>query len=61
MPATISTPLSLNEVAALVGVTRQTITAWVREGRFPRPLRIGRRRRFWDRDAVERAMRSPTK
>jgi excisionase family DNA binding protein len=58
---TMTLTLTLNQVAALVGVTRQTITAWVKEGRFPKPLRIGRRRRFWDRDAVERAMRTPAK
>jgi excisionase family DNA binding protein len=48
--------MTLNEVAALIGVTRHTITAWVKQRRFPKPLRIGRRRRFWSRESVEQAI-----
>jgi excisionase family DNA binding protein len=48
--------MGLNEVAALLGVDRHTLIAWVAAGRFPKPLRIGKRRRFWSRESVEKAI-----
>lgn len=42
------------QVAARVGVHRNTLLAWVREGRFPEPcLRSGRRVLRWRRQVVE--------
>jgi excisionase family DNA binding protein len=38
--------LTLAETAALVRVQRQTLIAWVREGRFPAPARVGRKYLF---------------
>jgi predicted DNA-binding transcriptional regulator AlpA len=45
--------VSLNEVAAEVGVTRKTIMEWVRAGRFPAPLSVALRRRYWTRAALD--------
>lgn len=42
--------LSVDDVAARLGVPRQTIYEWRRQGRGPRGYRIGRYLRF---DAVE--------
>lgn len=56
MQTTAANTLTLREVAAMVGVTRHTITAWVKQGRFPKPLRIGRRRRFWSPESVAKAI-----
>jgi predicted DNA-binding transcriptional regulator AlpA len=48
--------LSLREVAATFGVTPQTVRAWVRAGRFPRPLDIGVGKLLWSPRAVERVL-----
>lgn len=40
-PDTLSKFLSDKEVAARLGVSRQTVWRWVREGRFPSPVKIG--------------------
>ena len=34
------------DVAALIGVRRETIWKWSRDGSFPKPIRIGRLTRF---------------
>ena len=48
--------LTLKQVSELVGVTRQTIWAWVRHGRFPPPVAIGRNRKLWSRAVIERLL-----
>jgi excisionase family DNA binding protein len=45
------------EVAHLFRVSPQTVTRWVTEGRFPPPLRVGRRRLLWDTESVRRLLR----
>ncbi len=54
--ATVGTPeigltrerlLKLEEVLKIVGASRASIYAWIKQGLFPRPLRIGRRRSVW--------------
>lgn len=42
--------LNTADVAKLLGVSRPTIYAWVRRGRFLPPLRFGAPR--WERDAL---------
>ena len=46
--------LSISEVAELIGggVASRTISRWVAEGKFPRPVQIGGRR-LWRRKDVE--------
>jgi excisionase family DNA binding protein len=53
---TLDRPLTTREVAALFGVTPQTIRAWVREGDFPRPFRPGRRKQFWHAADIDKAL-----
>jgi predicted DNA-binding transcriptional regulator AlpA len=43
--------LDPTQVAALFKVRRGTIIGWVRQGRFPRPVRIGRVIR-WPRQTI---------
>ncbi len=38
--------LSVHEVAELLGISGDTVERRVAEGRFPRPLPLGRRRRW---------------
>ncbi len=53
-------PLSTEEVAKTIGVSKSTLERWLSEGKIkaPKPLRVGRKIfRFWtDRD-IERVMR----
>jgi predicted DNA-binding transcriptional regulator AlpA len=62
MPARTTTlteakALPLRKVAAIFTVTPQTIRAWVRAGRFPPPLKIGRKRLFWSPDDIEAVLK----
>jgi hypothetical protein len=49
---------SLTELEVMIGATRKTIMAWIKEGLFPGPVLRGRRRGklFWNLDQVERAL-----
>jgi excisionase family DNA binding protein len=53
MGTVMEAPLTLDDVCRLMGVSRVTIWAWTRDGRFPKPLRIGKRRRYWSRETVQ--------
>jgi predicted DNA-binding transcriptional regulator AlpA len=44
------------EILQLLHVTSRTLRMWVALGRFPKPLPIGRRRQFWVRADVMRAL-----
>jgi DNA-binding transcriptional MerR regulator len=46
----------LSEVAAMFGVTGQTVRNWVKAGTFPPPLRVSRHRLLWSPADVERAL-----
>lgn len=41
------------EVCAIMGVSEQTISRWVKVGSFPAPLKLGPRRIGWEQSAVE--------
>jgi len=45
--------LDVREVAALLGCCERSVWAWAEAGRFPRPLGLGRLRK-WRRCDVER-------
>jgi predicted DNA-binding transcriptional regulator AlpA len=47
----IPTYLTAVEVEQLLRASRASIFTWVREGRIPPPLRIGRKR-LWDRQEL---------
>ena len=47
------TLISLNNLCSAVGLHRTTIYRKVRAGRFPRPVRLGARRRAWRVTDVE--------
>ena len=49
-------PLSLREVCKLLSVSRVTLMRWVNGGKFPRPIRIGYRRLFWQAPVIERLL-----
>ncbi|MEN1679877.1 MAG: MerR family transcriptional regulator [Planctomycetota bacterium] len=40
--------VTIDDLAEHFGVTKRAIEYWLEGGRFPQPLRIGRRRRVWD-------------
>lgn len=44
-------------VCELVGIGRTALFRWVDEGRFPRPIVLGPRVRYWLRPVVERWLR----
>jgi predicted DNA-binding transcriptional regulator AlpA len=46
-PQSIVALVDLDAVCSTFGVTRQTIRRWWLAGRFPQPIRIGRRRLLW--------------
>ena len=37
----------LPEVMAMVGVSKETLLVWMKQGLFPRPLLLGPRARAW--------------
>ena len=41
------------EVAALLGVTQRTLQNWVRDGRFPQPMRLTRIALRWRREDID--------
>lgn len=44
---------SIKEVAKIFGVSESTIYRSVKEGSFPQPIRVGKRRRGWIRVDIE--------
>jgi predicted DNA-binding transcriptional regulator AlpA len=48
--------LTTPEVAALFHVDSETILAWVRANRFPRPFKPGHRSLFWHADVIRDAL-----
>jgi predicted DNA-binding transcriptional regulator AlpA len=48
-------PLKAKDVCELFGISSLTLRQWLRAGRFPAPLKIGRRQRYWAAADVERA------
>lgn len=39
--------VSVREITEWLGLTRQSIDTLVRDGQFPAPIRIGKRRKAW--------------
>jgi len=48
-----STFVRCSDIACELGVTEETIYRWVRDGKFPKPLRLGLRKYVWLRKSVE--------
>jgi predicted DNA-binding transcriptional regulator AlpA len=53
---TLNRPLTTREVAALFGVTPQTLRTWVRGGDFPPPFKPGKRKQFWHAADIDKAL-----
>lgn len=49
--------MTVEDIAAMAQISSNTIQRWVREGKFPKPRKIGRASR-WPRDEVERFLDS---
>jgi predicted DNA-binding transcriptional regulator AlpA len=49
---------STAERAGLLPVSQATLWRWVREGRFPRPFKLGERVTVWDAQEVEAYLRA---
>ena len=45
--------LGMREVLALLSVSRSTLNRWIREGAFPRPVKLGKRAVRWRRSDIE--------
>jgi prophage regulatory protein len=46
--------IRLPEVVRRVGISRSSVWLWVRQGRFPRPVRVGPRVTCWRESEVDR-------
>jgi excisionase family DNA binding protein len=44
--------ISCNETCRLTGKTRTTIMAWLKQGIFPRPFKIGSQYRFYEDEII---------
>lgn len=44
--------LSPSQVAILLGISERSLTRWVKEGRFPKPVAWGKAR-HWEQPVVE--------
>jgi excisionase family DNA binding protein len=51
--------LTRDEVADLLHVDPQTVSRWLREGKLPQPLRIGRQM-LWRRESLDRFLADKT-
>ena len=51
--ASINRFIKLKTVVALTGLSRTTIYRSIREGRFPKPAKIGKRASGWDEDEID--------
>ena len=51
-PAPRERLIPCSEVQRLTGLSRSTIYAWMRQGRFPKPVRVGRRAVRWRLEEV---------
>jgi predicted DNA-binding transcriptional regulator AlpA len=51
-------PMTLTQVAAHLGVCRQSIMNWVRSGHFPKPFKLGSRTLRWHASDIEFALLS---
>ncbi|WP_433703755.1 helix-turn-helix transcriptional regulator [Paraburkholderia sacchari] len=49
--------MNARAVCEMVGVGKTTLSRWVEEGRFPGPVVLGPRVRYWLRPAVEEWLR----
>jgi len=47
---------SVAEVLAYTSISRQTLWRWIRDGRFPEPIRLSPRRRVWKESALQEWM-----
>jgi predicted DNA-binding transcriptional regulator AlpA len=56
MTITASRAIPLKEVAAMFGVTAQTIRKWVKADRFPPPLSYSAHVLVWSPAAIEQAL-----
>lgn len=43
----------VKDLAKRLGIGESTIWRWVSEGRFPEPIRLGRRITVWKREDIE--------
>jgi predicted DNA-binding transcriptional regulator AlpA len=59
--ASLKSVVEVQEILDLFHVTDRTLRNWVKADRFPKPLPIGRRRLFWRREDVMRALKQRTK
>jgi predicted DNA-binding transcriptional regulator AlpA len=48
--------VSLAGIAGRLGTDRRTVLAMVEDDQLPRPVKLGRRKRWWDRQQVEAAL-----
>jgi prophage regulatory protein len=46
--------LRLPEVVRRVGISRSSVWLWVRQGRFPEPIRVGPRVTCWRQTEIDR-------
>ena len=47
---------SIDEVIAYTHISRTTLWRWIRDGRFPEPIRLSPRRRVWKESALQEWM-----
>lgn len=52
--------LRITDTAKKVGVANSTIWLWARQGRFPKPVKIGPRVTGWRTDDIERWLTNPS-
>lgn len=52
MADSVAPLILLNEVAAMVTVSRSTLWRWIKQGIFPTPIKLGPRRIAWRRSDV---------
>lgn len=59
LAAPLESLLSIGEVTAIVGASRSTIYAWLKQSLFPPPIRIGPRRVSWRTSEIQAWIESP--
>lgn len=52
--------LRINDVMKMTGIAKSTIWLWVRENRFPQPIKLSPRITVWEEEKVSSWMKNKT-
>lgn len=55
---TMSNFLKITEVMKMTGLAKSTVWLWVKEGKFPKPIKLSPRITVWEEEKIELWMKT---